>query len=88
MGLDANEKERARYTRKSIAKGIVKNDNSDVSDIAFTMYVGTGGHLKVDTFDGQTIVLKNVPSGSYIDWIKIKRIYSKGTSASDIVAIY
>jgi len=88
MGLNANEKERARYTRKSIAKVVVANDNSDVSDIAFTMYVGTGGHLKVDTFDGQTIVLKNVPSGSYIDWIKVKRIHNRGTTASDIVAIY
>lgn len=90
MALTSAEKERARFKsgKGKIAQSITKDDNRNVSDVPFNVYVGTGGDLKVDTADGQTIVLKNVPSGTYIDFIKIKKIYSTGTRASDIVAIH
>ena len=88
MALNTREKEKARYTRGAIAEVVAANDTKKVSDLPFNMYVGTGGHLKVDTEDGQTITLKNVPSGTYIDWIKINKIYRTGTTARDIVAIY
>ena len=69
-------------------RAVTTNDNANVSDIEFKIYVGTGGHLKVDTTDGQTITLKNIPSGTFIDWIEIRKIYRTGTTARDIVAIY
>ena len=49
---------------------------------------GDGGHLVVDTAEGQKITLKNIPSGTFIDWVKIQKIYRTGTTARDVVAIY
>tara|TARA_R110000796_G_scaffold46483_4_gene112329 strand:+ start:2142 stop:2408 length:267 start_codon:yes stop_codon:yes gene_type:complete len=88
MALSRREKDKARFTKKGIAEAVTTNDNANVSDIEFKIYVGTGGHLKVDTTDGQTITLKNIPSGTFIDWIEIRKIYRTGTTARDIVAIY
>ena len=89
MALNTKEKElrRRKVGQGSLAETITKSD-STLYESEFNLYVGTGGHLKVDTIDGQTIILKNVPNGTYIDWVKVKKIYSKGTTASDIVAIY
>lgn len=88
MALNSREKSKARYTRGAIAETVTTDDAREVSDLPFNLYVGTGGHLKVDTEDGQAIVLKNIPSGTYIDFIKVKKIYRTGTTARDIVAIY
>jgi hypothetical protein len=88
MALSSKEKERARYSRDGRGAQVVTKSDSTEYDIDFNIYVGTGGHLKINTMDGQTIILKNVPSGTYIDWVKVKKVYSKGTTASDIVAIY
>ena len=89
MALNLKEKEirRRKVGQGSLAETITKSD-SITYDAEFNIYVGTKGDLKVYTIDGQTITLKNVPAGTYIDWIKVKKIYSKGTTASDIVAIY
>jgi ribosomal protein L2 len=89
MALNSKEKElrRRKAGQGSLAQNITKSDSSTY-DSEFNIYVGTGGNLKIDTTDGQTITLKNIPSGTYIDWIKAKKIYNKGTTASDIIAIY
>tara|TARA_R100001224_G_C4029922_1_gene152686 strand:- start:383 stop:655 length:273 start_codon:yes stop_codon:yes gene_type:complete len=90
MALTSEEKDRAKFVsgKGKIAQEVTLSDSAEVSDVPFNIYVGTGGDLKVDTEDGQTVTLKNVPSGTYIDFIKIKKIYSTGTRASDIVAIH
>lgn len=90
MALTSEQKERARFVsgKGKIAQAVTLSDSAGVSEVPFNVYVGTGGDLKVDTEDGQTVTLKNVPSGTYIDFIKIKKIYSTGTRASDIVAIH
>jgi len=88
MSLRENDKLRRRYSSKGLALQITTNDNSDIADKNFNIYVGTGGHIKVDTEGGNTITLKNVPSGTYINWIEVKKIYRTGTTARDIVAIY
>ena len=90
MALTTEEKRRASFVsgKGKIAQAVTLSDVANVSDVPFNIYVGTGGDLKVDTEDGQTVTLKNVPSGTYIDFIKVKKIYSTGTRASDIVAIH
>ena len=67
---------------------MTKSDSSNLSVEEAKLYVGTGGDLKVDTVDGQTITLKNVANGTFLDFILVKKVYAKGTTASDIVAIY
>ncbi len=88
MALTTEQKDRARYSSGKIAQEVTLSDSANVSDVPFNIYVGTGGDVKVDTADGQTIVLKNVPSGTYIDFIKIRKIYSTGTRANHIIAIH
>jgi hypothetical protein len=88
MALTKVQKDQACRTQKGLAKAVSPSDSVDVSDVDFKVYVGTGGHLKVVTQNGTTVTLKNIQDGTYIDWLKIKRIYSKGTTATDIVAIF
>ncbi len=88
MALTTEQKDRARFSSGKIAQAVTTSDSANVSDVPFNIYVGTGGDVKVDTEDGQTIVLKNVPSGTYIDFIKVKKIYATGTRADHIVAIH
>jgi hypothetical protein len=50
--------------------------------VAFGFYVTTGGDIKYDTVDGDTIT-KTVGSYSYHP-IHIKRVYATGTTATGI----
>jgi hypothetical protein len=54
-------------------------------DNGFTLFVGTGGDVKVDTLDGSTLVYKNIADGSFLPVIALK-VYSTGTTASDLLA--
>lgn len=49
------------------------------------LYVGTGGDVKVDTMNGNTVTYANVPSGKDMP-ILVTKVYSSGTTASDLVA--
>ena len=49
MALNSREKDKARFTKKGIAEEVSGNDFADISDIEFKIYVGTAGHLKVDS---------------------------------------
>ncbi len=88
MALDTRQKSKARYTKGEVAQAVTPSETAKVSDVPFNLYVGTGGDLKVDTIDGQTITLKNVASGTYLDFIKVNKVYSRGTTARDIIAIH
>lgn len=63
---------------------------SDVADLSgepyYAVWVGTGGDLKVDMADGgAAVTLSNCASGQLIP-IMVERIYSTGTTASNIIA--
>lgn len=52
------------------------------------LFVGTGGHVYVDMASGGVNVpFKNIPNGTFLP-ICVKRVYSTGTTASDIKALY
>ncbi len=42
----------------------------------------------MDLAGGSTVVLKNVPSGTYLRGIYVNKVYRTSTTARDIVAIY
>lgn len=57
-------------------------------------YVGTAGDLVVQTASdlaatasGHSVTFKNLPAGSIIP-LSIRRVYSTGTTASDVVVFY
>ena len=52
-----------------------------------SLYVGTGGTLKIMTANGTDLTLLNVADGSFIP-ISVKRVYSSVTTASDILILY
>lgn len=52
------------------------------------LYVGTGGDVKVTMAgNGQVVTFKNVPDGCFMP-IFVKRVWSTGTTATDILALY
>lgn len=57
------------------------------SDCGVCLYVGTGGNIKVDSPSGDTVTFANVPDGTFMP-IQVKRVYSTGTTASDIIALF
>jgi len=68
------------------ALAVTPSDGSDLSgEPYYAVWVGTGGNLKVDMSSGTgTVTLNNVASGQLIP-IMVERIYSTGTTASDII---
>jgi len=52
-----------------------------------TLFVGVGGNIEVITLGGSTLLLKNIPSGSFMP-IQVTRVRSTNTTATDIVAIF
>ena len=51
------------------------------------LYVGGAGDLKVDTVGGDAVTFVAVPAGSFIP-VQVKRVYSTGTTATSIVALW
>lgn len=68
------------------ALAVTPADGSDLSgEPYFAVWVGTGGNLKVDMADGgSAVTLNNCASGQLIP-IMVERIYSTGTTASNII---
>tara|TARA_R110000824_G_scaffold345467_1_gene532120 strand:- start:50 stop:313 length:264 start_codon:yes stop_codon:yes gene_type:complete len=87
--MTESEKKKAHRNKSgSIASVVSKSDSQDLDVKDAKLFVGSGGDLKIDTMDGQTVTLKNIPSGTFLDWIRVKRVHSRGTTANDIVAFY
>lgn len=51
------------------------------------IFIGTGGNIKVDMIGVGTVTFLNVPNGRFISG-RVKRVYSTGTTASDIIVIF
>lgn len=62
------------------------HDTNDLVKACKALYVGVAGDIKVDHVDGSTITYKNVPVGVFP--IMCSRVYSTGTGASQIIALY
>tara|TARA_R110002012_G_scaffold168163_1_gene331574 strand:+ start:464 stop:736 length:273 start_codon:yes stop_codon:yes gene_type:complete len=71
-----------------MAQDVTPSDSSTLTLNGAKLYVGTGGDVKIDTSDGDTITLKNVASGTFIDFVSVKKVHSRGTTARNIVSIY
>lgn len=61
----------------------------DVNELGYTtraLYVGTAGALKVVTGEGDTVTFGNVGVGEL--HIRVKQVFSTGTAAANIVALW
>jgi len=70
---------------------VTPSDSTDItgsnSNTPATLFVGVGGNIEVITLGGSTLLLKNIPSGSFMP-IQVTRVRLTNTTASDIVAIF
>lgn len=69
------------------AYAITPDDNADLPTATRSIYVGTGGDLKVDMVDSGTgVVFKNLPDGALLP-IRVKKVYTTDTTALNLVAL-
>ncbi len=69
------------------AEAVSKSDTVNLPlGVSRALYVGTGGDISVIMDGGQTVTFANVPDGTILP-IRVSRVRSTGTDASDIVSI-
>lgn len=68
------------------AAEVTFNDSSLI-DPTRAIYVGSTGNVKVDFVDGSTVTFSSVSAGTLLP-IRVNKIYSTGTTATDIIALY
>jgi hypothetical protein len=69
------------------AAAVTPNDSADLSFVARALYVGGAGNIKIDTPNGDTVTLYGATAGSVLP-VRANRVYSTGTTATNIVALY
>lgn len=65
---------------------VTPSDTDDLKVVCRRFFVGTGGDVSLVDTAGNTLVHKNVPSGSYIGDAYFSKVKQTGTSALDIIA--
>lgn len=70
----------------SRAASVTPNDSTDFEETR-GVYVGTSGDLKVIMSDGGTVTFVGLAAG-IVHPLQVTRIYSTGTDADDILALY
>ena len=90
MALSSDQKKhRALHKNQGgYGESVTKSDSQDLSEKKAELFIGTGGDVKVSLYGGSVVTLKNISSGTFLKGIFVNRVYSRGTTASDIVAIY
>lgn len=67
------------------AIAITPSDSAELSHIVRQIYVGAAGDVKVVSAGGQTVIHVAVPAGSYISGLRIRKVFSTGTTASSMI---
>ncbi len=55
---------------------------------AGVLYIGVTGNVKVDTINSGTEIFVEVQGGTWIDRVRVKKVYSTGTTATNILVAY
>lgn len=70
------------------AEVVTPHDTNELTKVSRALYVGVGGDVAVQMYDtGTAIVFKNVPTGTILP-IRIKRVNSTSTTATNMVSLY
>lgn len=85
---DVNKSGDAQNFQASNAAAITPADGADLPDTAYGIYVGGAGNITVDMIGiGANITFLAVPVGTVLPIIAT-RVYSTGTTATNLVALY
>ncbi len=68
------------------AFAISGNDNTDLANSTRSIYVGGSGNIKLTTIDGSTVTFNGAIAGSILP-IRAKRIFSTGTTATNLIGL-
>lgn len=68
------------------AAAVTPNDSTNLTETTVSLYIGTAGTLKVSFEDGSTATYAAIAAGRHP--LRVNRVWSTGTSATDIVAEY
>lgn len=68
------------------AFAITTSDTADFANHPRAIYVGTTGDIKVTTILGDTVTFSSVAVG--VLPVQVKRVWSTGTTASNLVGLY
>lgn len=67
---------------------VVTPSPNALNDTDGVLFVGTGGNVQVRMTGSQnTITFNNIPDGCFLP-IRVDRVYSSGTTASNIIFLY
>jgi hypothetical protein len=69
------------------AFAITPDNDNDLATVTRWLYVGTAGHVKIDTANGDTVTLNSLAAG-VLHPIRARRVYATGTAALTIVGLY
>lgn len=63
------------------------SDSTDLTQPARALFIGTTGNVAVSVSrGGPSVLFKNLPSGSILP-VQVFRVWSTGTTATDLVAL-
>jgi hypothetical protein len=66
---------------------ITKSDDDDLAFNTIAIYLGVSGDLRILDINDNEVILKSLVAGIWHP-IRIKKVFSTNTSASDIVGAY
>lgn len=69
------------------AEAVTPSDSVNLGNITRALYVGTTGNIVVVMKSGRTATLNSVPAGALLP-LRVSRVNSTNTTASNIVALY
>ncbi len=74
--------------REGNIAAVTPSDTVDLPNSGI-LYVGGAGDIKITAINGGTVVLLGVPAGTWIDRIRVKRVFATGgTTATSILVAY
>lgn len=70
----------------SIFETVTPSDSADLAYVSRGLYIGVAGDVKVNDVRGASFLFKNAIAGSVIP-IRVARVLSTGTTATNIIAL-
>lgn len=69
------------------AAAVTPLDGTDLANISRSLYVGGAGNMVVTMQDGNDVTFSGIPAGAILP-IRVTRVKSTGTTATNIVSLF
>lgn len=69
------------------AAAVTPSNSTDLEYASRALYVGSSGNVQITTVGGETVMLANINAGSLVP-IRVSRVWSTGTTATNILALW